>query len=311
MNPKQLARLAIGLAALLALWGVLALIRHAGQDTRTTLKVPRITAEQADSIIVSRATDTIRIAKGSSGGWTVNGYPAAAGSAQDFLATISDTLARSELAAESPASHARLEVDTLKGRRLRVVGGGKTLEDLIMGTRGPDFEGVYIRRASESAVYLIHGRLAELVDRRDDDWRDKLIAKIAADSVARVEITRGKKSYVLRRDGKTWTLAPGGPADSAAASALVAQFAQLTASGFPTAAQADSAKWNQSHRRVRLLDAGEKPLLALEFDSTAGGFLVRANGGGTVYRIDAFQVDQLTPVDSTLRAKPDQGTPKP
>jgi hypothetical protein len=37
-------------------------------------------------------------------------------------------------------------------------------------------------------------------------------------------------------------------------------------------------------------------------DSTANGFWLRANEDSTVYRVDTWFADRLTPADSTVRA---------
>ena len=54
-------------------------------------------------------------------------------------------------------------------------------------------------------------------------------------------------------------------------------------------------------RRVSVRGAGDRPLLALTFDSTASGYWVRKAEGGTVYRLDFWQADQLTPAENALK----------
>ena len=54
---------------------------------------------------------------------------------------------------------------------------------------------------------------------------------------------------------------------------------------------------------MKLLDASGHPLLALAFDSGAGGFLVRVDTSSTLYRMDTWVVDQLTPADSVLKPR--------
>jgi hypothetical protein len=54
---------------------------------------------------------------------------------------------------------------------------------------------------------------------------------------------------------------------------------------------------------VRLLGAAGTPLVALAFHSAKSGFWVRADSGGTIYRLEAYSADQLTPPDSTFRPK--------
>jgi hypothetical protein len=44
-------------------------------------------------------------------------------------------------------------------------------------------------------------------------------------------------------------------------------------------------------------------LAALAFDSIGAGFLVRRERQPTIFRMDSWGVDQVTPADSTLRSR--------
>jgi hypothetical protein len=306
MSPTQLARLAMVLGALLLLWGAASLARRGsrGPTEADRFALAAIPRDSVDSIVVQRAADTARIARVDSASWTVNGHRAARSSVDDILAALSDTARRSELVGGRPASHAGFGVDSANGVRIRVVRGDSTVADLIQGNRGPGLEGGYFRLAGDSAVYLVGGNLAQALELTSDELRDKRIAAVAGDSVARIEVTRGRRSYALRRDGASWTLAPGGRADSSAVAELLSGFAQVEAAGFATRAQADSAQLARPDRRVALLRADGSALLTLAFDSTATGFWVRAGADSTVYRMDTWSADRLTPADSSLKAKP-------
>ena len=123
-------------------------------------------------------------------------------------------------------------MDSAKGGRIRIVRGDSTVADLVQGHRGPGLEGGYFRLAKDSAVYLVSGNLAQALEPTSDELRDKRIAGVSADSVARIEVTRGRRSYALLREGSAWTLAPGGRADSAAVAELLSSFGQVEAAGF-------------------------------------------------------------------------------
>src|SRR5207245_578377 len=109
------------------------------------------------------------------------------------------------------------------------------------------------------------------------------------------------RGYTLTRSGTAWTVGSA-PADSAAIGSLLEQVKQLEASGFANAAQADSAQQSKPSRKVRFLGKG-RLLAELAFDSTAAGYWVRLSGSPTVYKLDNWVVDRLTPADSTLRKK--------
>ena len=125
-------------------------------------------------------------------------------------------------------------MDTAKGARIRIVRGDSTVADLVQGNRAPGLEGGYFRFASDSAVYLVRGNLAQALEQTSDELRDKQVASVSADSVARIEVTRGRRSYTVRREGSAWTLAPGGRADSAAVGELLSGYRQVEAAGFAT-----------------------------------------------------------------------------
>ncbi len=306
MSPKHLARLALVLGALLLLWGAASLARRGsrGLSASDRFALGAIPADSVDSIVILRTADTARLARVDSATWTVNGHRAARGAVQDILAALGDTARRTELVGGRSTSHGGFGLDSAKGTRIRVVSGDSTVADLVQGNRGPGLAGGYFRLASDSAVYLVGGNLAQALEQTSDELRDKRIGGVAADSVARIEVTRGRRSYAVRREGSAWTLVPGGKADSSAVAELLAGYAQVDAAGFATAAQADSAQFTRPDRRVALLRADGSPLLTLAFDSTATGFWVRASDDSTIYRVDTWEADRLTPSDSTLKPQP-------
>jgi hypothetical protein len=293
------------LGALLLLWGAASLARRgssgpAESDRFALAAIPR---DSVDSIVIQRPADTARLARVDSARWTVNGHRASVSAVQELLAALGDTARRSELAGGRSASHSGFGVDSAKGARIRVVSGDSTVVDLVQGNRGPGLDGGYFRLARDSAVYLVSGNLAQALEQTSDELRDKRIAGVSADSVARIEVTRGRRAYALRRDGSAWTLAPGGRADSGAVAELLSSYRQVDAAGFATPAQADSAQFGRPDRRLAVLRADGSPLLSLVFDSTATGFWARAAGDSTVYRLDTWSADRLVPSDSTLKAK--------
>src|SRR5437867_9032410 len=118
----------------------------------------------------------------------------------------------------------------------------------------------------------------------------------------RSTLTRGPKAWVLN----------GGVADSGAVARYLERLRAIVASGFATPRQADSARAARAARPTRRLTVrGPRGsvLLSLAFDTTATGFLVRhlAGSGGeaaTVYRMNAWDVDGLTPASRSLLRTP-------
>jgi hypothetical protein len=302
MSPRQLVLIALGLGALLLLWGAAALVRGgaiaSGGGERFAL--PAITADKVDTVWIARRADTTLLVRQDSARWTANGHPTAAGPIKDLLDALADSSRRTELIAEKASSHARMGVDS-GGTRIRVAGRSGTLANLVVGQRSADLDGGYMRMANDSAVWLVRGGLASAVERGPDEWRDRRIGGVTSDSVARIEVKRGARTYSLRRSGGKWTLGSGAPADSTAVGELLGALGQVEGSGFASPAQGAAAKFTPADRSVRALRADGSPLLALVLDSMKAGFWARTDTGKVVYRLENWAADRLTPAESAFR----------
>lgn len=305
MSTKQLIRLAVVLAVVLVAWGALSLARGSSADNGASFTLPTIDTASVDTIALSAPRDSEVLVRDAHGQWRVNDYPAAPALVSSLLKALDDTAARSELVAEQPASHAQLGVSADSGRHVRVVSGGRTVLDAITGKRTDDYSGVYVRLANANSVYALHGTLVEALSHHGvDAWRDKRIAALDPAQVATIAVRHGAHSYTLhRKTGGQWTFTSGRAADSAAVGRLLDAYHPLTASGFATAAQADSAHFTHPRLHAQLLGADDTPLVSLAFDSTASGVWARADSGGTVYRLDTWRLGQLLPAESSLRAQ--------
>jgi len=294
--------IAIGLAVLLLLWGGSAVFSR-GSDTVTgTLALPALQAADVDSIMLGRGPEALVIAKQSAAGWTVNGARAAPASVNDLFQALTDKV-HPELIAQDASSFARLQVDSATGRPLRLGGGGKPVLELIIGVRANEFQSVYVRRPGDAHVYLWRGALASVVRRGADDWRDKRIAALEPDSIGALDVQRGTERYTVRRVGKTWVV-NGAATDSAAVAQYLGRVTTITAAGFATAKEVDSTRALRPSRRLTVRGR-QGVLLTLAFDSTALGFVVRhlaglGGEGATVYRMNVWDVDGVTPASRSL-----------
>jgi len=303
MSAKQLRAIAIGVVVLLILWGASERWSRRPDRTATNLRLPALTASEVDSVAIIQEADTVRLVKQPSGAWTVNRHPASQSGVNDLFQALRDST-RSDVVAESPSSFARMGVDSGSSRWVRLSGGGKPLAQLFVGEAGPGGDAYYVRLAGDARVYLLPGRLPTLLRRSADDWRDRQIGAVAPESIAVVEIQRGTKRSTLRKQGAAWVLSSGARADSAAVARFLDHFRNVTAAGFATDRQADSLTFARPERRVWVRGATAHTLLALAFDSTDGGFWARSPEGGTVYRLDFWQVDQFTPLEDALKSHP-------
>jgi len=302
MSPRHLKLIAIALAVLLLLWGGAELFSRDSDRVTGGLVLPPLKPADADTIAIVKGRDAIVLTKQSDTAWLVNGHPAAPGGVPDLFRALTDSV-HPELVAQDSGSFGRLAVDSAAARWLTIRGGGKPRLRLIVGAQGSEFPSVYLRQPGDARVYLWRGQLARLVARVADDWRDKRIAVLLPDSITALAVERGKDRYRLTRSATRWVL-PSGVADSAAVARYLERLRTVTADGFATPAAVDSTRGRPPTRRLTV-HAGGRGVLALAFDSTAGGFLVRhlAGVGGegtTVYRMTVWDVDGLTPTSRSL-----------
>ena len=310
MTPRNLRLLAVALGVLLLLWGAVAVASRNGRDTEQRLHLPGIATANVDTVTIAGARDTVVLARAGTV-WRVNGHRTDPQAIGELVTSLGDSTAAGDLVAENASSYARLGMDSVSARHVRVVARGKTVLDIVTGKPGVVYGTGYLRPATDPAVYLVRSALPRIAERRADGWRDKRIAAIAPDSVSKIEVQRGSRRYALIREGARWTLAPGGAADSMAVANFLRALADIRAAGFASAAQADSLKFSAPSRRLHVLGRNGAPRISLVFDSTAGGLWARADTGGTVWRLEGWGVDQLTPADSTLAARPKKTTAKP
>ena len=301
MSGKVLLRIALALVLALLVWASLVLFHRTRQDASARMVLPRLNESQADRVVVYKGKDTI-VMERQSGQWRTGAYPAAPGVLKELFTTLADTSVGSELVAESAGTHERMGVDSAKAKRLLISGGGKPLLELLVGNHGPDFEGYYVRRAGEAKVYLLNGRVGEIVDQRPDDWRNPQFAAVVSDSVAKIAIVRGRKSYAITKTGSGWSIGAG-PADSTAVAHFLETVKDVRSSGYPSVAQRDSVNFKSPERRLQLSSASGANLLTVDFDSTSNAFWVRTDSVGPAYRVDIALADRLTPVDTVWRKR--------
>jgi hypothetical protein len=304
MNAQTLKRLGGVLAALVVVWLGLGLAHRAGRDTARRLVLPRLDTRSVDRARIVHGADTLRFAR-SAGHWSVNGHDADQGQIGELLGAVIDTTGGSDLVSRRTASLKALGLDSTDATGLTLYAGDRPVLSLLVGLRSQDYTGVYVRLPGDSAAYRITwGQLADLAsEHKATQWWNKVIAKVPPDSVARIDVRTGRTGYSLAKHGASWQLGTHA-ADSSAVTEFLERFRDLEASRFATPAQEDSARFPPQGRGVQLLAAGGRPLLVLRMDSTAGGVWSRRNGDSTIFILDNWTANGLTPPDTTLLPKP-------
>jgi len=298
MSANQLRAIALALMLLICVWLGARLLSHKSDVIRGRLTLPLVKAEQTDSIVIRHGTDTLRLVRAGTA-WTVNGYQAGKEPVGQLFFAFIDT-AVPDLAAMSPGSFRRMGVDSSSGYWLRVWSGGQPTVKLVVGALAAQPSSGYVRREGSDSILLWRGNLVDLARRQVNEWRDKQIGAVVPESVVTVNIT-ARRSYALRRTGSNWRFAAGGAADSGKVAGFLALYRSFTASGFGTAAQADSGKKPAARRTLALVGAGGATLLELTFDSSSTGIWARRSGDDNVYRVDAWRLNSFVPPDSALR----------
>ena len=300
MNTERFRHVIIALGVLIFLWGLVEIFTSDFQDADGDLDIPALTEEEVDSILFAAGEGLTTLAKRSDGTWTANGSLVARGSIDEVFTMLSEPGAAT-LVSENPASHERMEIGDGAARRITVYGGGAVKLDLMVGKRGRSFQDVFVRMPDEDEVYSLRSRVATYVERDAEEWRDKQIANITSELVGSADVRLGRRTYRLEKGEGGWTFADGAEADSAAIARMLREYASLTALGFPSEAQRDSADFNSAERSAVIRDVAGQTLLDIAFDSIASGFLVTVQGDTTMWRLDTGKVSRMTPADSLLR----------
>ena len=302
MSTSFLKRAGLVLLGLVILWGLLAVLRRDTSEEIGGLVIPKIDPAALNQVTIQGATDTIYLVRLPDNNWEANGLPAASSVVNELYNAVFDsaTMAQSELAARSASSHARMGVTDMGHSRMLFMAGADTLADLRVGNPTETGRGAFVRLGDAPEVYRVKGDLARLSSQRVDDWREKRIVSVAEENVGSVEVSWPGRRYTLTRaDGGGWDI-DGVPTDTVAASAFFRGYRDLQATGFPTAADAESIDFTRPDGRIVMRGMGGDTLAVLVFDSTETALWTRHDSGGPVYRLEPWYGARLAPDDDAL-----------
>jgi len=301
MNPKQLKRVVIALAVVVVLWLLAELLGGTRDDSETAFVLPALQMSDVDAISIQRPSGTIALARVGDSTWTANGYRASENMIEDLFAGLVES-SEAELIATGSTVHQRMGIDSVEGIFMRFENAGDELASVVFGKQGSGYNTRYVRLAGQDFVYEYSGQLASVVDRGENEWRDKTITNILPDSVGLVVARRSDGGYMLNREENGWRIERGGPADSAAVHRLLNQYTSLQASGFATEAQVDSTDFTRPDRSITLFGLEGDTLVSMALDSTSSAYWVQVASDSIIYRILQWKANQMIPADSTLRA---------
>ncbi len=306
MSEQALKRILLGLAVLVAVYGLTVLLRgglgDSGSDAGAlAAALSRIDSATVREVVFRRPGDTVTLAR-SGDGWTVNGYDADSSRISSLFGALSEENAGGVIA-RNPANHARLGVSADSATRAVFRGPDGDSTVLLVGASGSSFPSVYVRIADQDPVHLLEGELRTAARRTADQWRDRRLLRMDTASVARVTMTRDGAEYTLERGEDGWTV-DGAAADAAAVRDLLSQLASMDATGF----EPDGAQLVDPARTITVRDAEGQLLAELAIGETEGSsVLVQRADGGPVYRVSQHRADRLTPEPGALTGE--EGSP--
>lgn len=310
MKRDQLKWIAIVLGVAIILWLLPTLLRDDGSGGTLEIgagfsfvvpdPVTRV------DVIAAGGGDTIRLDRGAAG-WLVDGHPADSQKVADLLEVIGD-LRSDDLVARNPSNHAAMGLGPDSARRVEVYSEAGGPLPFLLGRRDLNAGGWYVRLPDADAVYRLEGPAGGYLGRDVTGWRDRTIAAIDTSMVREVLVRRATGEVVLRRSDAGWHVGEGAEADSAAVQALLRQLPRLTASGFPTDAEAAATDFDAPDAELDVFAesegdvTGRQLVLALHFvqDEEQGDWLVRPADSPEMYRLSPSLARRLLPEPADL-----------
>ena len=181
---------------------------------------------------------------------------------------------------------------------------------LLVGRPVPEKKGVYVKREGEPGVILTAEAVWTVFPKTVAAIRDKTVVSYASDKLARIEITHGRETLGLEKEGTGWKItAPEAlRADSGAVTQILWKIRDLQALGFLSEGAAEVPRFlSKPEVIVRLWETGAKEpktLLLQSSNERRGGqpaALAAVQGEGPVVLVVGKALAELTPSVAQLR----------
>ncbi len=181
---------------------------------------------------------------------------------------------------------------------------------LLVGRPVPEKKGVYVKREGEPGVILTAEAVWTVFPKTVGAIRDKTVVSYASDKLAKIEITHGRETLGLEKEGTGWKItAPEAlRADSGAVTQILWKIRDLQALGFLSEGAAEVPRFlSKPEVIVRLWETGAKEpktLLLQSSNERRGGqpaALAAVQGEGPVVLVAGKALTELTPSVAQLR----------
>lgn len=160
-------------------------------------------------------------------------YPADEASVKSLLGSI-QKLKITSLISSNPDRQHLFQVDSTGTLLAYADRSGRSIS-LYVGKMGPSFTETYVRPVNSNDVYLAEGLTTWEVNKDLKDWRDKVILKVARDSVRQITFRYPRDRYTLLRDS-VWRMQPSAKEkekiNESAITSLLGSLESLRASDF-------------------------------------------------------------------------------
>ncbi|MBI3091193.1 MAG: DUF4340 domain-containing protein [Candidatus Tectomicrobia bacterium] len=276
---------------------------------------PSFTSAGAAKIALQRGAEETVLEKRAGGWWIAKPleFQADAEAVQKLLEKVAQ-LKPVEVISTNPEKHALFQVDD-GGLRVTIRdAAGAVLAGFILGKRGSDFAGTYVRRDQGREVLLAPEVLIYSFDKKPTSWRDLTIFRFDPGGVQQLSLDDGvARIMVGRDDAGSWRLREPQeePADKAAVDGLLERLAKLRAAGIDDAASLEAAGLLAPSSTIEVATAeGQNFTLQIGKAVDERQTYARRADRDTVYRLFSGQVRTLTKRLEELREKP-KPEPKP
>jgi len=181
---------------------------------------------------------------------------------------------------------------------------------LLVGRPVPEKKGVYVKREGEPGVILTAEAVWTVFPKTVGAIRDKTVVSYASDKLAKIEITHGRETLGLEKEGTGWKItAPEAlRADSGAVTQILWKIRDLQALGFLSEGAAEVPRFlSKPEVIVRLWETGAKEpktLLLQSSNERRGGqpaAMAAVQGEGPVVLVAGKTLTELTPSVAQLR----------
>ncbi len=248
-------------------------------------RLTSLTAAQVQKLTISSSAGAIELEK-KADDWQIN-KPLVAradnSKIQDTIAQAITTRIDSFIAESNPAGAGLSEP---RGTVTFVAEGQKKPVVLQIGNAPEkDPEKVYAKLSTRESVYLLPKKVADLLNLKPNDLRDRHLLRVNFDSVDRINIEpSGKPKVVLARKGEDWTLKNGGDhtANTAEVKRMIADIQGAEVNAFVADVASDLPKYGLDHPTLKVTlsayasentaetKAGESEIETIIFGKTEG-----------------------------------------